>query len=99
MCVYALPEVILAASKIVFMRWLDSVIKGLIKHNCLICYGGIRQHGFFTIIILMSEFLTITSVFLKHLCSGAEIVLPMDFHVVSVNMLGYRDIGAQCLHT
>ena len=44
-----------------FMNWLDSVIQGLTKHNCLVHYGSIRQPGFYQN-ILMSEFLEITSV-------------------------------------
>ena len=50
-----------ASSKMNFMNWLESVIQGLTKYNCIVYHGSVRQHGFYHH-MLMSDFLTITSV-------------------------------------
>ena len=85
MCVYALPGVTPAASKINFMRWLDVVVQGLTKHNTLVTYGGVRQYGFFHQ-ILMNEFVNISSVLSQAFAVWGQDCAVNGHHVVCAIM-------------
>ena len=45
-----------ASSKMNFMNWLESVIQGLTKYNCLVYHGSVRQHGFYHHILMSDLF-------------------------------------------
>ena len=88
-----MPGATLAASKINFMRWLDLVIQGLTKYNCFVYHGSIRQYGFFHH-ILMSEFLSITSVLSQAFAQWGRDCAANGFSCGIVTMLGAQEMGA-----